>query len=111
MKTDIISSSIDMIMSKKIFESEGSIPINHHIIDMRAYHFELNVMKIFGEHTEEIKGYNFMLRDNDNILSQYEMSCLMSRINSCYGEEIEQQRDLRSVIDSIFIRTKPGLQF
>ena len=43
-----------MIMSKKIFETEGSIPINHHLIDMRAYHFELNIMKTYDEHTTEM---------------------------------------------------------
>jgi hypothetical protein len=99
---NILSSTIDLIIANDIKDtSDKNIPVKHFFIDFRNMLLKPKLEKLMGGKVSEHSEFDICNVSEDG-LSLFELCELINIINEAYGEEIENQTDLRHVIDAIF---------
>ena len=76
---------------------EKDIPVKHFFLDFRMLYLRRKLRLICND-----PGFDAVLSDNDEGLSLYQLSKFMRKLNIEYSEDIEKQREVRKIIDSIF---------
>ena len=95
---------IDTVMSlEKEDETNGvekEIPVKHFFLDFRMLYLKRKLRIICGD-----PNFEAVLSDNDEGLSLYQLSKFVRKLNIEYSDDIEKQREVRKIIDSIFFQT------
>ena len=102
MKSNLASNMIDTIMElEKEDEENGTeekeIPVKHFYIDVRMIYIKRKLRPISRDPTTEL-----VLSNNEEGFSMYQLSKFLSKLNDLFGHDIEKQREIRNLIDSIF---------
>ena len=79
---------------------EKDVPIKYFYIDIRMIYLKRKLRLICKE-----RDFEWMFTENDDGFGMYDVAKFLRKVNKYFGLQIEEQKEVRSAIDSIFYDT------